>query len=301
MPTYRVKEPPVDYTDKKDYISATQLCAKTPLHFKYSRLPEEKKPKEWVRITKKKKKDYNKPMGRALHSLVLQPSKFKDHFAYLNRKNMPYPNDTLRNKKNKEYSVNWEKESFGKTILEYDEYNRVIAMRNAVYNSPRMSKLLDSGYIENNWYSDENEWGIKNKVRIDFVSNDPKRSYLLDLKMVSDANPDVVINNIFKSGKHVALGNYLWSVNNDPKRTVEEYRRFVIVAVEYYPPFAVSVINIDEFALEYAKICFEARMKTLQKCFKTGHFPSYEIFSDNKFNLTNIGIKNYMIKDDVIW
>jgi hypothetical protein len=308
MSTYRLKESLIIYDEKSQYASGTEIAkAKTPFHFNYNFCKKnnaEKKPKiDVLKVIKPPSKfEIEMMIGRAVHTLVLEPDIFKNHFAYFDRSKLPFPTESLRNPKNKEYYNNFRKQNFEKQILEYDSYLKVVAMRDSIYqNVVAIKQLFDGGYIENIWYSDKNEYNIKNKVRIDFVKKD--KPYILDVTTTTNAHPTKLANEFIDNNKHISFGNQLWSVNNDPDRKVDEYKRIIIIAVEKYPPYAVSCFNLDDNFIEFSKHAFNKRMETLKKCFETKKWPSYDILAgqDNKTGISEAGVSNFKMNYESIW
>lgn len=120
-------------------------------------------------------------MGNAIHTAILEPDTLKDRVV-------PGLEIDRRSNANKAAWAEFEQANQGKIILKPDDYQTVLAVRDAVHRHPVAGPLLKDGKAEQSFYATDPETGELIKCRTDFMAANGE--FILDVKSTSDASPD---------------------------------------------------------------------------------------------------------------
>lgn len=220
----KIKDSNEVYHDpKSEYISRSQLfkMSKSPAHFKYYK---ENPPEQTPALL----------FGAAFHSLVLEPEDFAEKYYVITE-----PLD-MRTRAGKELAVQI-KES-GKQIINNADYQRMKGMYESIYDNENVCRLLE-GEHETSYYWTDKTTGVKLKCRPDCRTDyNTEISVIVDLKTTADASFEAFTRSCIKYGYDLQAAMYTEGVQlyeNKP-------HKFVFIAVEKEPPYAVNIIDFDD-------------------------------------------------------
>jgi hypothetical protein len=218
-------------------------------------------------------------IGNAVHTLAIEPELFKERYAVL-------PDGMRRDKRIKEYQA-FCSENPGKDHLTANDYESIKRMADALSSDPTSRTLLGrKGMIEHSIYWEDDETGLKFKVRPDHFSED----VVVDIKTDRDVRPNKFMYQAEEWGydlsvaltnrAHIALtgkplANYIFLlVDKSEPHIVEAYDAFRI-----HDDCAISALDKGEARL--GKV-----INDLLECQATGIWPKY-----NKTPITPLKVR----------
>ena len=196
-------------------------------------------------------------LGRATHTAVFEPECLEDEYAV-------WDGGMRRGK-------DWEafKDAHKKrTILKEDEYERALAIRDAVRSSPQSAPLLHSGIPECTIEWTDKATGLPCKARLDWLSE----KALVDLKTTRDIEARAF-------GRHVGTMLYhcQFAFASMGLRANGLKRKVKIIAVEQDPPHDVAVYELSEDVLWAGEVKVRQALNTVASCRRTkrwtGRYP----------------------------
>lgn len=200
--------------------------------------------------------------GRAFHSLALEPSKFHREFAL-----QPVFGD-LRTKAAKESRDAWLADHPGVTPISADDWMRMQAMAKAVREHPVAGKFFVDGMPEATSVWTDPRTGLICKSRMDYWRED--LWMIGDLKSTDDASPRAFARSVVNYGYHLQDAHYI----EGPKAIHgREAPRFLFVAVEKAPPYAVGVYMLDADAEARGYELRDRAMGVLDTCLRSDAWP----------------------------
>jgi len=155
-------------------FSALKEFAKSPAHFIAYKLGDKKE-------TAAMKK------GTIIHCAILEPNELENRYCILNREDLPNPDKDFRDSANKAFKLQFEEKAKekGKKIVTPDEWENALKHRDLAHNnevvSPYLAKLVRTEQLVKFEFN-----GYQFRGVIDGLS----KSFVLDLKTVSDASPN---------------------------------------------------------------------------------------------------------------
>lgn len=167
--------------------------------------------------------------GRATHSAVFEPDRFPIEYAVFDgpvRRGAAWQAFKAANP--------------GRGILKIDEYERALAIRDAVRAHPEAMAYLAKGHAEQTLTWVDPITGLACKGRIDFVSD--SKPAVLDLKTSREILLELFARTVLRLGYHTQSAFYAdgWKVSHG------EELPSVIIAVESAAPYDVGVFRLDE-------------------------------------------------------
>lgn len=217
-------------------------------------------------------------MGSAIHSIVLEPDLFTGEYitvpedapkratkAQINAKK-PSPDAVA----SIEYWTAFEKENAGRIILEPDDYQTCLNIRDVVYRHPVAAGLLSGGKAEQSFYAIDKETGELIKCRTDYMHD--SGAMIVDLKSTEDASPDGF-------GKSAANFRYpiqtAWYYDVLDQAFGERPEDWVFLAVEKKPPYAIGVYFIEADHVARARIAARRDFLRIVEHKRANHWPDY--------------------------
>lgn len=122
--------------------------------------------------------------------------------------------------------------------------------------------------------------GIPFKARLDCVLVNPR--IVIDYKTVTSAAPDDFISQAANFRYDVQAALYLdliEAATRDKPRKVNTPWRFIFVAVEKKPPYAVATYLVDEW-MGNARITYQRDIETFLKCKESENWNGYKVYED---------------------
>lgn len=153
----------------------------------------------------------------------------------------------------------------GKQPLLEKEMAQVEAMRDAVMTHPVASRYFINHMAEQSVFWEED--GLMLKCRPDAWL----RGTIVDLKTTVDASPNTFGKTAFNFGYFMSAAHYIDGV----KAATGEDVKFVFVNVEKTAPYMVSVVELDDVALDYGRQMLDRAKRIYRECTKSGRWPGY--------------------------
>ncbi len=203
-------------------------------------------------------------VGRAAHSLVLEPGVFGNDFVRL-------PDfGKMQSSRNRTHRDEWlRNEHPGKTPLKEWQWLTVHAMRESVYRHRRVRKLLEGGRPEVTCAALCDKTGLPRKVRWDWVSEIESEG--VDLKSARDANPAVWVREAIRRRYHVQDPYYV----STGKLAGLDIENMSFVVVEKTAPYSCVLIHLPPDALLAGELTYMHQMRQIAHAAETGVFPGY--------------------------
>lgn len=196
-------------------------------------------------------------LGRLVHTAVLEPDLLNDEFATV-------PTEiNRRTKVGKAEYAEWEEENKHKTIIKADQLELAMAIRDSVRQNAAAKALLKNGDAEQTVVWKNSETGELCKARADWL----RENVIVDVKTTEDARPEAFARSI---------ANYRYDVQTSHYEEGFDLNRFVFIAVEKTPPYAVAVYAADDLIRHRGKQARDRNLRTYAECKASGKWPGYE-------------------------
>lgn len=159
----------------------------------------------------------------------------------------------------------------GETPLLQAEWDKVRAMADALLDHPTAGEFLTRGDIISEvsmkWTDPDTE--VDCRARPDIATRD--WSLLIDYKTTVCADPTKFTKSIAEYGYHAQAAWYMEAC----EMLTFHRPRFVFIAQEKEPPYAVSVCEVDEAALRLGDAMNRAAREIYRDCTNSGIWPAY--------------------------
>lgn len=171
----------------------------------------------------------------------------------------------------------WLENNADKIALKEDEYDQVIAMRNAAFAHPSASKVLRKpGLAEQSVYWADPETGELCRCRPDFWA--AEAGIVADVKTTDDASPEGFGQSIKKWRYHVQHPMYLDGCNQAIEQAgldLPEQRYFVFIAIEKKPPYNVGAYVLDDDSVSVGRAEYRGNLQTYAACRQNDEWPGF--------------------------
>jgi hypothetical protein len=196
-------------------------------------------------------------IGRAVHTLVFEPSKFGGEYAI-------WTGAARRGKAWKTF----EAAHAGLTILKAEEADECTQMAKAVRQHPLAQPYLDGGIFEQAIYWTDPETGIYCKAKPDWVM--PAVETVLDLKTARSIEGRRFGIEAARMGYHLQLAHYGNGCRHAYGWTP---KRQLLVAVEKAAPYDVAVFEVGPDEAYIAAQDVAELLRQLKECTDAGRWP----------------------------
>ncbi len=232
--------------------SGLDIIAKSPLHYWEAKLNPKRLPERETPAL---------IFGRAAHLAILEPMLLRDEFAI-------EPEFNLRTNQGKaDYQI-WLETIGSKSVIDREQYDAVMRVRDAVHRHPAAAELLNSGKPEQTFVWTDQDTGAACKLRADWITSD---RIVTDIKTTEDASPEEFGRSAAKYRYHVQGAYYTDGLEANGFRP----EAFVFVAVEKKPPFAVAVYFLDNTAIERGREIYKRDLGVYTSCRESGIWHGY--------------------------
>lgn len=251
-------------------ISKSELfkITKSPLHFKYRQEhPEEDTPALLF--------------GRAVHKYILEPDDFYNEFAIA-------PIVDRRTKEGKAEYAKFMDECAGKDIISLTDMEVIQEMADVI-NSNKYAKALLTGSHEESFFWTDDETGEECKCRPDCLCEIGGQKVIVDYKTTDDAETSKFMNSAIKDGYDLQAGMYSEGMK---KNTGDDYL-FVFVAQEKKAPYAINIVQADDFFMKEGNNLFHELLGIYHECKTTDNWYGY--MRDNAIN--SLGLPAWLQKE----
>ena len=158
-----------------------------------------------------------------------------------------------------------ESRAAGKIPMLEKDWQQVEAIRDAVMAHPVARELFTGHLAEQSVFWDED--GLMLKCRPDAW----QPGLLIDLKTTLDADPNEFGKTAAKFGYHQSAAHYIDGV----KAATGEELPFRFVLVEKTAPYLVSVVELDEEAVNIGRALNDRAKRIYRECVETNTWPGY--------------------------
>lgn len=203
--------------------------------------------------------------GWAAHLAVLDP----DRFAL---ECIAAPKFDKRTTTGKEGWAAFQAGNAGKTILTQDEHALCLRIRDAVWAHPTARELLmGAGANEVSALWTDADTGLAVKARLDRLTSLAGWPVVMDLKTARNASPAAFARDVHFFHYHQQGALYLDGCD----ALAPHPRKFVFVAVEKEPPYAVAVYELEQDAIDLGRDEYQKHLVAYARCIETNRWPGY--------------------------
>ena len=239
----------------------------------------------WKYLKDNPEDDHDTPslkFGRAYHKFCLEPYDFENEFVVS-------PKFDRRTKEGKEQYAAFEKEAEGKEIIDEEAYEKLVAMREMLYKTPFVKKLIN-GEHEKSFFWTDKKTGIKCKCRPDSFGMLGSQPICVDLKTTTDAETDAFMRSALKFNYDIQASHYTAGLE---EAYGQEYA-FVFIAQETTAPYLVNVLQADDFFMQNGREVRDTMLETYKKCVELDEWPAYNGFAEEKRYINSLTIPQWL-------
>lgn len=235
-----------------DALSQSELkvvADKSPMHLRYQR---------------RHPRPQTDPMrlGTAAHKAILEPSKFEE--CYLR---VPKVNRSTKEGKAIWNAALAEAEELQKEILNEEDYETALLMRESIFSNKEIASLLEGGVAERSCIG--RAYGVSAKALLDYYR--PSSHEIVDLKSTRCAS-------LRQFERDIRSYRYHWQdcwYSDLVKEITGEAPTFKIVAVENVEPYCAAVFSIKFDLRAIARREIQQTVDLIKRCQDTGVWPGY--------------------------
>ncbi len=195
-------------------------------------------------------------VGRAEHTATFEPDRFVLEFTVWQGKA----------RRGKEWDA-FAEANAAKSILTLNQYNDVLAMRDAVRSDPVAGPIVTGpGWSETSAVWIDEPTGILCKGRLDWVTG----GVIYDLKTAREITPRRFANSAAEYGYDISAAFYIdgWAA-----ATGEVTSTMELIVVEKSPPWDVVVVPLGEEVIEAGRAKYRRLLDEVARCRRTGTWP----------------------------
>jgi hypothetical protein len=201
-------------------------------------------------------------IGSALHCLVLEPERFDQQVSVLDFKD--YKTNAAKAAKAAAYAD-------GKSPILTKELPEIEAMAAALLADPIASGFRAAGDPEVVMLYEEPDYGIKCKLRIDWLPHGDIID-LRDIKTAASAKPEDFERAAWNCGYPQRAA---WYIDGVEAATGKRPRNYWFIAVEKEPPYLVSTMRYSDEDIEWGRCLNLAAKRRFVQCMNSGIWTSY--------------------------
>lgn len=201
--------------------------------------------------------------GRLVHTALLEGPKFRENYIVA-----PEFGDQ-RTKLGKEAKANWLLNApKDKMVVSSDDYETLVGITESVLEHGQARDLLKNGRPEIVGYFVDEETGIKQKFKADFLSFDSLS--FVDFKSTKSAQKRQFMTSIFSYRYDIQVYMYCEGI-----RQITGIMPDIksIIAAEKLKPFESAVYYFGDITLEQARDDYHNGLRKLKRCIDAGIFP----------------------------
>lgn len=203
-------------------------------------------------------------LGTAFHTMVLEPRKFGLEYVVSQKFDR-------RTKEGKEAAQRFELENVGRTVIDEDDWEQLLAMRDALFRQGSSQRLLslENPKVEHSLYWTDPATGQQLRARPDVWM--PDAALIVDLKTTDDASPEEFARSVATYRYHVQAAYYC----DIAEQLTRQQQDFVFLVVEKKAPYNVCVYTLAPQDIELGRAEYMQDLATLRACEKHGVWPGY--------------------------
>lgn len=210
-------------------------------------------------------------LGQALHTLILEPEHFKARFGIMPTKE----NGDRLSRRTKAGEIAWaeyDENHAGKHPIKPQKIAELQMVRDNVLKDPLASQLIEAAtHKEVSFVWEHPQHDFLCKGQADLLTVHEGWTCCVDLKSAIDASPAGFSRAVANYGYMVQHHWYLEGLN----AIAEAERRFLFIAFEKTPPYAVCVHELDGQSILEGQFRCDRVSKDWDKAINGGGFPGY--------------------------
>ena len=220
--------------------------------------------------------------GSLVHKLLLEPEAFDEDFAIM-------PDVDRRTKAGKEAFASFLSGAEEKTIITLDDYKKASEMAQKAKETPFVNKLLN-GEHEKAFYWNDDLTNELCKIRLDCISEISGKKIIVDYKTTANASTDSFMRSAINYGYDFQAAMYCEGY----EKSTGEKPLFVFIVQEKEPPYAVNILQADEYFLKRGYDIFRELVGIYHDCKESGNWYGYLGAYDV---INNLALPSYLAKD----
>lgn len=213
----------------KDYRQVKALNMSSLVNIK-------KSPKHFKHCLDNPKESDSLDLGRAVHTLVLEPNLFDAEYAVS-------PKFDMRKTADKEAFAQFQETAKGKEIIDVKTFNEAKAVAASVLASPKIQNMLSKGQAEVSIEQTIND--VSMKFRLDFLAE----NFLLDVKTTRDCTERSFQRDFIDYDYHIKLAAYQYAAELE----TGEKLPVIVLAVETKDELDYQIYQIDQDFLDIGR------------------------------------------------
>lgn len=221
--------------------------------------------------------------GSVVHKLILEPEEFESEFAII-------PECDKRTKEGKTKYAEYLETLGSRTGITKSDYERAVAMRDAVMSNPKAEYLLTGGTTETSYYWNDSRTDVLCKCRPDKVN----KGYIIDLKTTGDASPSSFSKSLNDYRYHVQAA---WYLRGYEAATGIKPEGFIFIAVEKKPPYSTAIYVCNDVSAEIGAREADDDLDIFVTCTESNNWYGY---GGEKNEVMPIDIPQWILKQQAI-
>ena len=211
--------------------------------------------------------------GQAVHCGGLEPAVFAEEWT-----GPPINPKTKKawDRRTKEGKIHWAalEEQYGENVLNAKDWDAGHAMKDALYAHPIAREILTGeGVNEVTLVWDDPVTGQRCKGMIDRLTTFQGHPAIVDLKTTEDASPEGFSRQVARYNYHVQNAYYCWGAQTIVP--LDTKRRFLWIAIEKAPPYAITVQELGETGVEEGDKLWREWLNRYATAMQKNHWPAY--------------------------
>lgn len=206
-------------------------------------------------------------LGSLVHCMVLEPLEVEGRFAMFSTDARPEPDKTMASKANKEWKAEFVKMNEFKTVIEFDVWNKALAMSNSVRQAAGELLTNEENVFEKTilWERD----GVEMKGKIDIYNP----NFLADIKTTRSSNPEHFMRDAnYKYSYYRQAAVYL---DGDANGFYSGEKPFYFITVENEAPYLSTVIEVGSSMIAKGMVEYKSLVALYRKCNEKDKWPGY--------------------------
>lgn len=230
------------------------IAGKSPRHYWHKYINPDREPSESTPAM---------ILGSAIHTAILEPDNLAAEYV-------ANPGINRRTNAGKAEYEAFVAENAKKVVLEDEDFQTCLAVRDAVHSHPVAAGLLTGGQAEQSFFAVDPETGELIKCRTDYMHD--SGNMIVDLKSTEDASPN---------GFGKSAANFRYPVQTAWYNGVldaafgEHPQHWVFLAVEKKPPYAVGIYFMKPEDVARAAMAARRDFMRIVECRRSGYWPDY--------------------------
>ena len=273
----------LEYRAHTDYKSASdlKLIKRSPMHLD--------------KREEKKKKLGALDFGKAFHEFILEPETFEKTHVLYDEGMRPEQEKGITSKLNQQ----WKKELFqlahsrDLSIISKEQISMIEAMKDQLMSHFYARHLLTKGTSEASFFSELD--GVNVKCRPDswIVKGKNGSNVIVELKTCMDARTEKFKRDLVTYDYYIALAFYIDIVEKVTGKPTD----YIFIAIEKEPPFGFNLFRPSDQMIACGRYEYEVMIEIWKQCQESKSFPGYGVWTDNKYDVQEIDLPGYAIKE----